>query len=67
MANGPSKTTGLAKFWSDFTCLAVSFFFFMKPVESLVFCKGKEVSVDVPISLFVSINFESRKSVDSSI
>ena len=43
------------------------FFFFMKPVGSVVFCKGKEVSVDVPISLFVSINFESRKSVDSSI
>ena len=54
MTNDPSKTLGLAKFWSNFTGLAVSFFsgyvrlavsfFYTKVSRSLDFCKTKGIS-----------------------
>ena len=54
MTNGSSKTLDLAKFWSNFTGLAVSFFsgyvrlavsfFYTKVSRSLDFCKTKGIS-----------------------
>ena len=40
VANGPSKTLGLAKFYSNFTGLAVSFFY-TKVSLSLDFLQGQ--------------------------
>ena len=64
MANGPTKTLGLAKFSSNFTGLAVSFFsgyvrrrldFYTKVSRSLDILQGYG-SLEVLIRLFVFIN-----------
>ena len=41
-------------------CLSQSVFFFHEAPRSLVFFKGKEVSVKAPIKLFVFINFAAE-------